>query len=166
MEDRIQRTQLRFKSMLESAELAADWAAEDRPSVLQPSSLAAATVKAMNRAAGFLEAISIVLPELGPELLDEFETSARRVESLFQATERRIVGGGHSRDDRRTWDRRLGHDRRRHSMEMAVERRFTPSRRAAPDRRAGKIRELADRPLASGARLKRSEIDGQGKLAW
>ena len=145
MEDRIQRARLRFMSMLESAELAADWAAQDRPSVLQPSSLAAATVKAMNRAAGFLEAVSIVLPELGAELLDEFETFAERVESLLQATERRVVGGRRSRDDRRAGDRRLGHDRRRHSMAMAVERRLTPGRRAEPDRRTGKIRELADR---------------------
>ena len=149
MEDRSQRARLRFKSMLESAELAADWAAQDRPSVLQPSSLMVAAVKAMNRAAGFLEAVSIVLPELGPELLDEFETFATKVESLFQATEanaeRRIAGGRRSRDNRRAGDRRLGHDRRRHSMEKAVERRLTPGRRAEPDRRTGKIRQLADR---------------------
>jgi len=146
LEDRIERTRLRFMSMLESAEHAADWAAQDPPpSVLQPSNLKVAAVKAMNRAAGFLEAVSILLPELGPELLGEFETCGARVESKFQATERRIDRGGHSRDDRRAWDRRLGHDRRRRSIEMAVERRLTPARRAEPDRRAGKIRELADR---------------------
>jgi len=149
LEDRIERARLRFKSLLESAELAADWAAKDRPSTIPPSELAAATVKAMNRAAGFLEAVSIVLPELGPELLDEFETFGARVGSIFQATEanaeRRIAGGRRSRDDRRAGDRRLGHDRRRHSMEMAVERRLTPGRRADPDRRTGKIRQLADR---------------------
>jgi hypothetical protein len=145
VEDRIQRARLRFISMLESAELAAEWAAQGRPSTVPPSSLAAATVKAMNRAAGFLEAISITLPELGPELLGEFETFAARVESLIQATERRVVPSRGSSDDRRTWDRRLVHDRRRHSTEIVVERRLTPSRRAAPDRRAGKIRELADR---------------------
>ncbi len=145
MEDRSQRARLRFKSMLESAELAADWAAKDRPSVIPPSSLAAATVKAMNRAAGFLEAISIVLPELGPEMLDEFETFAVRVDSLLKATERRTIGGNGARDERRAPDRRLGQDRRRHSMAMAVERRLTPGRRAEPDRRAAKVRELADR---------------------
>jgi hypothetical protein len=145
LEDRIERARLRFKSLLESAELAADWAAKDRPSTLQPAQLAAATVKAMNRAAGFLEAVSIVLPELGPEFLAEFETFAVRVEGLLQTTERRIVGGGQSRDDRRSWDRRLMHDRRRHSMEIAFDRRLTSSRRAQTDRRAGKIRELADR---------------------
>jgi hypothetical protein len=78
-------------------------------------------------------------------LLAEFETFGVRVESLLQVTERRAVGGSRSRDDRRTWDRRLGHDRRRHSMEMAVERRLTPGRRAEPERRTGKIQELADR---------------------
>ena len=145
MEDRIERARLRFKSLLESAELAADWAAKDRPSTIPPSELAAATVKAMNRAAGFLEAVSIVLPELGLELLNEFEKSGERVESRFQATERRIVGGHRSRDDRRAGDRRLGQDRRHHSMEIAVERRVTSGRRAEPDRRTGRIREFADR---------------------
>jgi len=145
VEDRIERARLRFKSMLESAELAADFAAKDRPSVIQHSTLAATTVKAMNRAAGFLEAVSIVLPELGPELLEEFETFAVRVDSLLQTTERRIVGGQRGRDDRRASDRRLGQDRRRHSMAIAVERRLTPGRRAESDGRAVKIRELADR---------------------
>jgi hypothetical protein len=145
VEDRIQRARLRFKSMLESAVLAADFAAKDRPSVIQPSSLAATTVKAMNRAAGFLEAVSIVLPELGPELLDEFETIAVKVDSLLQATERRTAGGHLARDDRRASDRRLGQDRRRHSIAIAVERRLTPGRRAELDGRAVKIRELADR---------------------
>ena len=145
MEDRIERARLRFKSLLESAELAADWAAKDRPSTIPPSELAAATVKAMNRAAGFLEAVSIVLPELGPELLNEFEICGARLESRFQASERRIVGGHQSRDDRRARDRRLGHDRRHRSMEIAVERRVISGRRAEPDRRTGRIREFADR---------------------
>ena len=145
VEDRIQLARLRFMNMLENAEVAADWAAQDRPSVFQPSSLAAATVKAMNRAAGFLEAVSIVLPELGAELLDEFETFGARVESLLQANERRFVGACRSSDDRRAGDRRLRHDPRRHSMAVAVERRRPLDRRAEPDRRAGKIRELADR---------------------
>ena len=149
MEDRIQRVRLRFKSMLESAELAADWAAQNRPGVLQPSNLMEAAVKAMNRAAGFLEAVSIVLPELGPELLDEFESFAVKVESQFQATqaagERRTAGARRSRDDRRAGNRRLSHDRRYHSLQIAVERRLTLDRRGDPDRRTGKIRELADR---------------------
>ena len=89
-------------SMLESAELTADWAAQDRPSVLQPSSLMGGGVKAMNRAAGFLEAVSIVLPELCPDLLDEFETFARRVESLFQATEAMPSVGSPGADARAT----------------------------------------------------------------
>jgi hypothetical protein len=145
VEDVNQRVRHRFMSMLESAELAADWGAHDRPSVIQPASLAAATVKAMNRAAGFLEAVSIVRPELGPELLQEFESFAGRVETLLQATERRVVGSHRSPDDRRAGDRRLRYDRRHRSTEMAVERRLTPSRRGAPDRRSGKMRELADR---------------------
>jgi len=146
VEDVVHRARLRFMTMLESAEQAADLVAQAPPSgVVQPSTLKVPTVKAMNRAAGFLEAVSIILPDLGRELLGEFETFGARVESKFQATERRIDGGRHSRDDRRTWDRRLVHDRRRRSMEIAVERRLTSSRRAAPDRRTGKIQELADR---------------------
>ena len=145
MEDRIQRTRLRFMNMLENADVAADWAAQDRRSAQLSSSLRVAVVKAMNRAAGFLEAVSIVLPELGPELLNEFEICGARLESRFQASERRIVGGHQSRDDRRARDRRLGHDRRHRSMEIAVERRVISGRRAEPDRRTGRIREFADR---------------------
>ena len=72
MEDPIQRARLRFKSILESAEQAADWAVQDRPGIARPTSLVVIATKAMNRATGFLEAVSIVVPELGPELLEEF----------------------------------------------------------------------------------------------
>jgi hypothetical protein len=149
VEDRTQRARLRFMNMLENAEVAAAWATQDPPSVVQPSSLMLAATKAMNRAVGFLEAISIVLPELGPELLDEFESFASKVDSLSTTNqpdgERRIPGARRSSDDRRAGDRRLRHDRRRHLMAVAVERRRTPDRRAEPDRRTGKIREYADR---------------------
>ena len=149
MEDQIQRTRLRFKSMLASAEQAAEWAAQDRPGVLEPSSLMVAASKAMNRAGGFLEAVIIVLPELGVEMLEEFESFALRVDSLQKATkangERRTAEARRSRDDRRAGDRRLRHDRRHHWLEIPVERRLTPDRRGELDRRTGKIRELADR---------------------
>lgn len=149
MEDRIQRTRLRFKSMLESAEQAADWAVQDRPGVVQPASLVVVATKAMTRATGFLEAVSILVPELGPELLEEFEAFALRVETLSAAAtahgERRIAGAGDSNRDRRAGDRRLRHERRHHSVAMAFERRLTPDRRGEPDRRTGRIRELADR---------------------
>ena len=149
MEDPIQRARHRFESMLTSAEQAAEWAAEGRPGVLSPSDLMLVAAKAMNRAGGFLEAIGIVAPELGAELLDQFESFASRVESLSFATlansERRIAGGRQSRDDRRAGDRRLAHDRRGRWMEVSVERRRTPDRRAESDRRTGKIREVADR---------------------
>ena len=149
MEDPIQRARLRFESMLTSAEQAAKWAAEGRPGVLSPSDLMLVATKAMNRAGGFLEAIGILVPELGAELLDEFESFASRVDSLSFATQaegdRRILGGRRSRDDRRAADRRLGHDRRGTWMEVAVDRRGNLDRRAESDRRTGKIRELADR---------------------
>jgi hypothetical protein len=149
VEDPIERARLRFESMLTSAEQAAQWAAEERPGVLSPSALMLVATKAMNRAGGFLEAISIVLPDLGAELLEEFESFATRVDRLSFASqtegERRLAEARRSRDDRRAGDRRLGHDRRRQWMEMPVERRRSTDRRAESDRRTGKIRELADR---------------------
>ena len=80
MEDQVQRTRLRFKSMLETAEQAAEWAARDRPGVLDRAGLMLAATKAMNRAGGFLEAVIIVVPGLGVELLEEFETFASKVD--------------------------------------------------------------------------------------
>jgi hypothetical protein len=152
--DRTQRARLRFEDMLISAELAAEWAALGRPGVDASSTLTPATSKAMNRAGGFLEAISIVIPDLGSELLDEFENFAARLETQSVAAQshgdRRIAEPGGSRSDRRAWDRRLRHERRRQSMAMAVERRLTPSRRSEPDRRVGKVRELADRRWRAG----------------
>jgi hypothetical protein len=151
LEDQIQRARLRFMNMLENAEVAAAWAAKDPPpSGVQPSSLMLAATKAMNRAGGFLEAISILFPDLGAELLYEFESFASKVDSLSIGThadgERRIIPGARRHDDdRRAWNRRLSPDRRRHSMEMAVERRYAVDRRAERDRRNGKIREFADR---------------------
>lgn len=149
MEDRIERTRLRFKSMLESAEQAAEWAVQDRPGVIQPSNLMAVATKALNRAGGFLEAVIIVLPELGVELLEEFETFASRVDSLSMQGrlhgDRRIAEARRSRDDRRAGDRRATNERRHHWVAVAAERRLTRDRRREPDRRTGKIRELADR---------------------
>jgi len=149
VEDPIQRARLRFQSMLTSAEQAAGWAAEGRPGVLSPSDLMLVATKAMNRAGGFLEGISIILPDLGAELLEEFESFATRVDNLSFAThaegERRTAGGRRSHDDRRATDRREGHDRRHQWLEVAVDRRRAVDRRAEPDRRTGKIRELADR---------------------
>ena len=144
--DRTQRVRLRFEDMLMNAELAAEQAAQERPGIRPPFTLA--TTKAVSRAGGFLEAVSIILPDLGPELLDEFETLMSRVDSLSLETqadgERRSA---RAPDDRRAMDRRMRHDRRHHSMAMAVERRLTAIRRAEPDRRSAKIRELADRRL-------------------
>jgi hypothetical protein len=146
--DRTQRVQLRFEDLLMSAELAAEQAAQERRGIPRPSSLMLATAKAVSRASGFLEAVSIVLPDLRPELLDEFETLMSRVDGLALS----IGANGERRsarapDDRRARDRRMTYDRRHHSMALAVERRLTPSRRAKPDRRTAKIRELADRRL-------------------
>jgi len=139
VEDRLERAALRFKSMLESAEQAAEWAAQDRAGVVQPSGMMVVAMKAMNRAGGFLEAVSIIAPELGAELIEEFETFAAKVEVLGQATR---IGKA---DDRRAAERRVRHDRRRRWLTVAVERRAIPDRRAQWDRRSGRIRELADR---------------------
>jgi hypothetical protein len=147
LEDRVLRARIRFKSMLAGAEEAADRAALERPGLVGSNATLIA-MKAMNRAGGFLEAVSIVLPELGAELLDEFETFAARLHNLSQAA----PDGSEPRTltqsmpgDRRGWDRRLVHDRRRHQLEVAVDRRLTSERRADLDRRTGRMRELADR---------------------
>ena len=150
MEDQIQRTRLRFKSMLASAEQAAEWAVQGRPAgVVQSASLTVVATKAMNQAGGFLEAVIILLPDLGAELLEEFETFASKVDSLSTATqtdgERRIAEARRSRDDRRAGDRRLRFERRHHSTAIPVERRVIADRRREEDRRSGKIRDLADR---------------------
>jgi hypothetical protein len=144
--DRTQRVRIRFQDMLMSAELAAERAALDGLAGVQSSNLMAAT-RAVNRAGGYLEAVSVVFPELSFELLEEFEVFATRLDSLTlaaQANGERRRAGAH--DDRRGWNRRLGHERRHQSMTIAVERRLSSGRRADPDRRrSGKLPELADR---------------------
>ena len=151
MEDRIERARQRFRAMLASAEEAAERAAGERPSWLNASAGTIVAAKAMNRAGGFLEAVSITIPELGAELIDEFEAFALKVEGLSQPSqldgERRIASSRRSLGDRRGWDRRLGRDRRRHPVAVAVDRRQSSDRRAQDERRTGKIRELADRRL-------------------
>ncbi len=149
MEDRVQRAQLRFRGMLANAEAATDEASKERPVGLQLSSSMVSAMKYMNRAGGFLEAISIVLPELGAELIDEFEAFAKKIDGL-QATrgdgERRADSVRRAQSDRRGWDRRLGRDRRCRSLEVTTDQRQGVERRNE-DRRTGKIRELADRRL-------------------
>ena len=151
MEDRIERARQRFRAMLASAEEAAEKAARERPAWLNTSAASIAAAKAMNRAGGFLEAVSIAIPELGAELIDEFEAFALKVEGFSQPSqlegERRIASSRRSLGDRRAWDRRLGRDRRRRSLAIAVDRRQSSDRRALDERRTGKIRELADRRL-------------------
>jgi hypothetical protein len=150
MEDREERVRLRFDWMLASAEGAADEAAQERAAGLQLSSSMVSAIKYMNRAGGFLEAISIVLPDLGAELIDEFETFAEKIDRLqtVQAdADRRATPSRHPTSDRRGWDRRLGRDRRRHSLDVTADQRRGPDRRTEADRRTGKLRELADRRL-------------------
>lgn len=150
MEDRVERARRRFKGMLASAETAADTASREHPSGLQLSSSLVLAMKYMNRAGGFLEAVSIVLPDLGAELIDEFEAFAAKIEAL-QAThrdgERRISMARRAPSDRRGWDRRFGHDRRHHTVEVTVDRRQSADRRTDKDRRTGEMRELADRRM-------------------
>jgi len=108
-------------------------------------------MKFMNRAGGFLEAISIVDPELGEELIDEFEGFAAKievVEARHGEGERRGAPARRARSDRRGWDRRLDRDRRHSTVAVTAERRRVADRRTE-DRRTGKIREQADRRLRS-----------------
>jgi hypothetical protein len=152
MEDRVARARQRFKGLLASAEIAADRASQEHPIGLQISSSMVAAIKFMNRAGGFLEAVSLVLPELGAELIDEFEAFAAKIEVLQAAhtdAERRIASSRRAPSDRRGWERRFGRDRRIHSLEVATDRRLGAERRTDADRRTGEMRELADRRLRS-----------------
>ena len=152
MEDRAQRARLRFKSLLASAEEAADKASREHPVGLLLSGTMVSAMKFMNRAGGFLEAVSIVLPDLGAELIDEFEAFAAKIEPL-QAThrdgERRLASARRAPSERRAWERRFGRDRRLHSLQVATDRRQGADRRHETDRRTGELRELADRRLRS-----------------
>jgi hypothetical protein len=148
--DQTQRVRIRFQDVLMSAELAVERADLDRLGGVESANLMAAT-KAINRARGYLEAVRFLFPDLGLELLDEFEVFATRLENLTLAAQasgdRRRA---RARDDRRSWDRRLTPERRRKSTATAVERRLTSVRRAEPDRRrTGKLLEFADRRWSS-----------------
>ncbi len=149
-EDRVDRTRQRFKAMLASAEEAADNASREHPVGVQLSHSMVSAIKFMNRAGGYLEAVSIVLPELGAELIDEFEAFAAKIDGLNVAHrdgERRIAQARRAPSDRRAWDRRFGHDRRHHSVAVALDRRQGAERRTDQDRRTGQMRQLADRRL-------------------
>ena len=152
MEDRVEHARQRFKSLLASAETAADRASQEQPVGFVISTSMVSAIKFMNRAGGFLEAVSIVLPDLGAELIDEFEAFAAKIEML-QAThtdaERRIATSRRAPSDRRGWDRRFGHDRRRQAIDVLTDRRIGADRRTDADRRTGEMRELADRRLRS-----------------
>jgi hypothetical protein len=152
MEDRVEHARQRFKSLLASAEAAADRASQEHPVGFVISTSMVSAIKFMNRAGGFLEAVSIVLPDLGAELIDEFEAFAAKIEVL-QTThtdaERRIASSRRAPSDRRGRDRRFGHERRRHSIEVSTDRRLGAERRTDADRRTGEMRELADRRLRS-----------------
>ena len=129
MEDRVEHARQRFKSLLASAEAAADRVSQEHPVGFIISNSMVSAIKFMNRAGGFLEAVSIVLPELGAELIDEFEAFAAKIEAL-QAT--------HTDAERRS-----------HSIAVSTDRRLGAERRTDADRRTGEMRELADRRLRS-----------------
>jgi hypothetical protein len=152
MEDRVEHVRRRFKSLLASAEAAADKASQEHPVGYVISTSMVSAIKYMNRAGGFLEAVSLVLPELGAELIDEFEAFAAKIEAL-QAThrdgERRLASARRAPSERRAWERRFGRDRRLHPVLVATDRRQGADRRNEADRRTGELREQADRRLRS-----------------
>ena len=104
-------------------------------------------VKALNRAGGFLEAISIMQPDLGIELIEQFESFAREIEALTGEPRQQWLA--RADQDRRAGRDRRGQDRRegdRRTLELAVvaEQRVGPERRTG-ERRTGPRRLLADR---------------------
>lgn len=152
MDERAEKAKRRFENMLADARAAVAEASGGIPSGnLSPRALLVAT-KALNRAGGFLEAVSITLPELGLELIEEFEGFAAEVDQLSVSPpqeEQRATTGRRLTNDRRGWERRLGRDRRLQHVQGLTERRASSERRAQIDRRTGHAREMADRRFRS-----------------
>jgi hypothetical protein len=103
-------------------------------------------VKTLNRAGGFLEAISIVNPDLGSELIEEFEAFAREIQVLSGEPAQlvRALKERRERAERRGPDRRLAGDRRTRELTVVAERR-TGSERRTSERRVGPRRVHTDR---------------------
>lgn len=159
MDERAEKAKRRFENMLADARTAVAEASAGIPSGnVSPRALLVAT-KALNRAGGFLEAVSIALPELGLELIEEFEAFAAEVDQLSgsippetaapQEQEQRAGGERRLTNDRRGWDRRLARDRRHQHVQVLTERRASGERRTQVDRRTGHARQMADRRFRS-----------------
>jgi hypothetical protein len=153
LDERAEKARRRFEAMLGDAHAAVAEASQDLPTgTVTPRVLLSAS-KALNRAGGFLEAVSITLPDLGLELIAEFETFAAEVDALSAAVprteEQRSTTGRRVTNDRRGWERRLGRERRRQYVQVMAERRSSGERRIHNERRTGHAREIADRRFRS-----------------
>ena len=85
MDERAEKAKRRFENMLADARAAVAEASGGIPSgELSPRALLVAT-KALNRAGGFLEAVSITLPELVRGMVDADYEEARRDHLVKQA---------------------------------------------------------------------------------
>jgi len=159
LDERAEKAKRRFENMLADARAALAEASGGIPSGnLSPRALLGAT-KALNRAGGFLEAVSIAQPELGLELIEEFEAFAAEVDQLSASfspegsippqEEQRSTSERRLTNDRRGWDRRLGRERRHQHLQVLTDRRARSERRTRVDRRTGHAREMADRRFRS-----------------
>jgi len=153
LDERAEKAKRRFEAMLADARTALAEASEGLPTGTVPPRVLLTASKALNRAGGFLEAVSITMPELGLELIAEFEEFAAEVDRLSTAAphpeERRATTGRRMTNDRRSWDRRLGRERRRQHIQVLAERRGQGDRRTRDERRTGTARDLADRRFRS-----------------
>lgn len=147
MDNRSGRARLRFQGMLADARAALK-SSEAQPDRAEQAKAILTAVKALNRAGGFLEAISMTQPDLGSDLIQEFESFAREVDALSgEPTQRwpaRTVQDRRERQDRRDQDRRLEVDRRTQELAVVAERRVGSERRTG-ERRTGPRRMLTDR---------------------
>jgi hypothetical protein len=153
LDERAEKARRRFEAMLGDAREAVAEASQGLPTgTIEPREVLTAS-KALNRAGGFLEAVSITLPELGLELIAEFEIFAGEVEALSAATprveEQRATTGRRVTNDRRSWERRLSRERRRQHVQVMADRRTSSDRRTRSERRTGHAREIADRRFRS-----------------
>jgi hypothetical protein len=152
LDERAEKARVRFEAMLADARAALSEASQELPAgSVEPRVLLTAS-KALNRAGGFLEAVSITMPDIGLELIAEFEAFAAEVDDLSATVhpeEQRATTGRRVTNDRRGWDRRLGRERRHQLLQVMVERRARGDRRDRVERRTGHARELADRRFRS-----------------
>lgn len=157
MDERAEIGRRRFRRVIEDARAVIRDTADGQSLAHRSTTSLLVAVKAMHRAGGFLEAIILAYPDLGKDLIAEFEQFAFEVERVYgmpvgdwvrrDATDRRAEA------DRRDARQRSDTERRAMKLEVLVERRTGVERRGLEDRRGDDRRLVPDRRFGSAADL-------------